>query len=90
MGKSRNKNHSEVQFLRGRIKELEKELKYFRRQAREHEEIIDDVISDTEFELIGVNRCQKCRKGVVQVFDFIFAELHKCTTCDYEKKQKKS
>lgn len=89
MGRSRNRGRSEVEFLRGRIRELEKELKYHRRRANEHEAIIDDVISDSDLELINIKRCPSCRRDGLQTFDFIYATLDKCGHCNYEKKSKK-
>jgi hypothetical protein len=89
MGRSRGRGRSESEFLKGRVRELEKELKYYRRQSREHEQIIDEVINDSDLELINIRKCPLCYKGALQTFDFIYATLDKCSHCDYEKKYKK-
>lgn len=86
MGKSRNKSSSEVRHLRGQIRKLEAELKYYKRRSHLNdpvEEIIDEV------EDIDVSRCPKCKTGVLSVFDFKFATVSKCSDCDFEKRQGK-
>lgn len=87
MSKSKNKNRNEVEYLRGKIRKLESQLKYYRQ--REHffdapvEEIVDEVHK------VDADQCPSCRKGVVVAYDFIYATLYKCSNCEFEKRIKK-
>lgn len=78
MGKNKRKSHSEVRHLRGQIKKLESELRYKHsvKEFTEEPEVLLDI-------------CDHCGKGTIRYFDFVYAELFKCDTCDWQKKQKK-
>lgn len=87
MSKSRRKGHSEVEFLRGVVKQLRAELKYLKRRDHLHNEIIDDIVEDQD--VTGVDLCPLCRKGPVISYDFHRVILRKCSECSYQEKQKK-
>lgn len=88
MGKSRGRGKSEVEFLRGKVRELQKEVKYLRKRSHIENSIIDDVIEDSELEIINTTECPECGKGVLIEYDFVYAILRKCA-CGYEIKQRK-
>lgn len=86
MGKTRNRSRSELEHLRGRIRELESELKYYRK--REH--FFDDRLGEIEeVQDIKINQCKECRKGIVLEYDFIHGILKKCDVCTYQEFKKK-
>lgn len=87
MGKSRNRGRSEVEFLRGKIRKLESQLKYYKKREHFFEAPIEDIIE--EIDGIDVNQCPSCKNGIVVEYDFIWATLQKCTHCDYELRKKK-
>lgn len=87
MSKSRNKNRSEVEYLRGRIRQLESQLKYYKKRELFFESPIEEI--EEEVENIKAAQCPECKRGIVTVYDFNFATLAKCGNCDYEKRQKK-
>jgi hypothetical protein len=89
MGKSRSKSRSEVEYLKGRIRKLEAELKYYKK--REHlfdNQPIESVIQDNEIEEVNVSQCPKCKKGLLVSYDLKFIQLKKCDHCSYEKREK--
>lgn len=88
MGRSRNRGKSEVESLRGEIRSLKKELKYFKRRSHIENSIIDDVIEDSDLELINATECPACGKGILIEYDFVYATLRKCA-CGYEEKRRK-
>lgn len=88
MGKSRGRGKSEVESLRGEIRQLKKELKFLRRRSHIENSIIDDVIEDSDLEVINTFECPSCGKGVLIEYDFIYATLRKCA-CGYQEKRRK-
>lgn len=90
MSKTRNKNHSEVEHLRGENKRLRSENKRLKRQLRElekhsHNETIKEEIPE---EILKFEYCQNCGKGIWQetiIGRFVFI---KCTVCDYKQRKK--
>lgn len=89
MGKSRSKSRSEVEYLKGRIRKLEAELKYFKK--REHlydNQPFENLIQDNELEEVDASQCPRCKKGVLVSYDLKFIQLKKCDSCEYEKREK--
>ncbi len=89
MGRSRNRGRSEVESLRGEIRQLKKELKFLRRRSHIENSIIDDVIEESDLDIVDTEPCPSCGKGVLITYDFIYAELKKCS-CGYEEKKRKT
>lgn len=85
MSKSRSKSRSEVEFLRGEVRRLKSELKYYKK--RDH--LIDHVPEEIEEELIPTANCPSCLKGNLIEWDFKYAVLQKCDKCNFEKKKAK-
>jgi hypothetical protein len=84
LGKSRNRGRSEIESLRGEIRQLKKELKYYRKRA--HIETI--IVDEEEPQDIDAKQCPDC-KGVVVSYDFKYIILDKCTECEYQVRKKK-
>ncbi len=89
MGKSRNKTHSEVEYLRGEVKRLKAELKYFKRRDHIHSEIVEEVLEEQDLDITDMNVCQHCGKGIILEYDFTHLLLRRCGTCDWQEKIKK-
>lgn len=89
MAKSKNKNRSEVEYLRGRVRQLEAELKYYRRRDHLMEAPLEEIIDQHEIEEINASQCPRCKRGILTEFDFKFAILKKCGNCEYEERQGK-
>lgn len=88
MSKSRNRSKSEIEHLRGQIRQLKAELKYYKRRSHIENSIIDDVIEDSNLEIVNTSECPSCGKGVLIEYDFVYATLRKCS-CGYEEKRRK-
>jgi hypothetical protein len=88
MGKSRNRGKSEIESLRGEVRALKKELKYYKRRSHIENSIIDDVIDEAELDIVDAEVCPSCHENVLIEYDFVFALLRKCS-CGYEEKRKK-
>lgn len=88
MSKSKNKNRSQIEFLQGEIRSLKKELKYYKRRSHIENSIIDDVIEDSNLEIVNTSKCPECPGGILVDYDFVYAILRKCA-CGYEEKLSK-
>ena len=91
MSKTRQKNSSELEVLRGENRKLRSENKQLRRRVREidkkahfYENVLDDVVEEVELK----NLCPSCKKGILQEFDFTHVVVTKCGQCDFQKKRK--
>ena len=85
MGKSRNRGRSEVETLRGEIRQLKKELKYYRRRAHIERTIVDEA----PVERVNTTQCPECKSGILISYDFKFVILDKCSECEYQLRKKK-
>jgi RNA polymerase-binding transcription factor DksA len=89
LGKTRNKNHSEVEHYRGIIKEYEAEIRRLKKQLRAHEKYErsqdEDVSDDTEDTYVNkklVADCGQCGKGklveTIEILGKVYGECHHC------------
>lgn len=85
MSKSKSKNRNEVEHLRGIIRRLKAQLKYYKRRAHIPED--DILLEDEEVELQA--NCENCGKGIIIQYDFKYVILERCDTCGNEKRTKK-
>ena len=86
MSKTRNKSRSEVEYLRGRVRELEAELKYYRKREHFFDDKLDEI---EEVQDVKVINCKECRKGTVIEYDFVHGTLRKCDVCEHQEYKKK-
>lgn len=89
MAKSKNRSHSEIEYLRGEVRRLKAELKYYKRRDHLNSEIIDDIDYDDVQDIVDVRQCPKCRTGILLEYDFVRAILTKCDKCDFEQRKRK-
>lgn len=88
MSKSRSKSRSEVEFLRGEVRRLKSELKYYKRHAQIPE--IDSLVENEDLKQVKVESCLSCGKGALIEYDFYYAKIKKCDICGItERKSKK-
>jgi predicted nuclease with TOPRIM domain len=90
MSKTRNKNHSELEHVRGQLKavrrenrQLKKRIKQLERRAHFYEETIDEIAEDIDLDI-----CPSCKKAPTTVIDLKYLIIEKCTQCDYESRIK--
>lgn len=75
--------------LRGRVRQLEKELRYYRRRAHLQDDIINGVIEDAPVQEIHVGeKCPVCKTGILHDLDLNFLVLQKCDNCEHKVKKK--
>lgn len=97
MGKVKNKSHSEVEHLRGMVKELKKENGQLRRQLKESTKLkhfYDDVKDEYEEyvaeevveEIQKVADCPKCFSGKLNLtLELNDKDIFSCNDCDFRK-----
>lgn len=84
MSRTRNRNHNEIEHLRGEIRKLRAQLKYYKK--RDH---LNDPPTIVEEEPTG-EPCPDCGKGILMEYDFKYAILKKCDHCPYEQRKRKT
>lgn len=78
MGKSKNKNSREIEYLRGQIRKLEAELKYYKK--------LDHAVhEDIEPEDMSLDVCEHCGKGIIVQTDLGRVRIRKCGICDWRE-----
>ena len=92
MSKTKNKEHSGLELLKGRIRKLEavnrrlrKRNKQLERKTHFHDNVIDDVAE--EITPKG-EMCTECGKGQLTTVDLKYLLIESCDTCEYRKKIK--
>lgn len=89
MSKTRRREGSELEYLRGCVKRLESEnrqlkkrLKSLDKRAHFYEDIVDEVAEEIEI----VDRCPSCKKGTLLLLDLKYVKFKCCDTCDHRRK----
>jgi hypothetical protein len=89
MGKTRNKNRSEVEFLRGELKKLRAENIRLRRDNKHHERrthFYEEVIDHVADEIKATICCEACGKGTLIEMDFKYVKYLICDLCETKKR----
>jgi hypothetical protein len=98
LAKTRNKTHSEVEAMRGYVRELEKEIRSLRQLVRKHEkyeqrsqdEEINGDSEDTHVEIKLTKTCTDCGKGkMIQTLDLGHRGIYgECGLCNFKGRMK--
>lgn len=98
MGKTRNKQHSEIDHLRSENRRLKSEnrhlkkvLKHTEKWKNIKEDVHSEEIDGEEVVVIErVDECPKCQDGQLRFIDLKYVKLFKCSNpkCDYREKTK--
>lgn len=92
MGKPKRKNKSELEYLRGIIRELEKENRQLRKRVREVEkkEHFFEKEPELEIDQPKIDACPDCGKGTVNlVIALDHISVFECNICNYRKSLKR-
>lgn len=97
MSKLKNKSHSELEHLRGSVRELKKENGQLRRQLKDATKLkhhYDDVVEDYEEyvakeekeEIQKVAKCPSCDRGSLDLLiELNDKDIFKCNSCEFKK-----
>lgn len=97
MAKTRNKTHSEVESMRGYVRELEKEIRSLRQQLRQYEKYersqdteYQSDSEDTHIEIKFSKPCVECGKGkVVETLNLGHRGIYgECGVCGFKGRMK--
>lgn len=91
MGKTRNKERSETEYLRGKNKKLETENRALKKRIRQLDKrahFFDELVEGIAEEVIEpvTEKCPSCFKGDLKILDLSFIKYICCDQCDYRKK----
>jgi ribosomal protein L44E len=78
VSKTKNKEHSEVEYLKGQIRKLESEnrqlkrrIKALDRRAHFYEDLVDDSVEDIQIK----DKCPACKKGTRTILDLKYVKF---------------
>lgn len=87
MGKVKNQNRSELEFLRGENRKLRSELRRLQklnknldRKSHFYENIVEDSAEDIE---IAHETCGECGKGNLIITELPHIDILVCSTCEH-------
>lgn len=87
LGKSRNKNRSESESLKGEIRRLRKLLRQAEKHAASSEPEEDE--SPVKKKKSGVVICPECNEGEINlVLDLGFKLIYECNHCQFRKSER--
>lgn len=99
LSKTPRKTRSEVEHLRGTIRELQAENKSLKRQLRHYEkrenlydnnkEEIEEILesqSESPIEASPKQKCEECARGVYEEFEILDKVYGTCTVCGARKR----
>lgn len=91
MGKTRRKERSEAEYLRGQVRKLESENRQLKKRVKQldrkshfYENLVDEGIEEVEFkaEKCPVKDCE----GFLVLLDLKHVRFDCCTECEYRKR----
>lgn len=88
MSKTKQRNHSELDHLRGRVKKLESQNRQLRRRLKsldKREHLYEDLLEAVSEDIVIEPKCPQC-KGKIEYKDFTHVKYEVCVDCDYKKK----
>lgn len=96
MGKVKNRNHSEIEHLRGLVKELKKENGQLRRKVKDlekyshqYEDVIENHLMDEPEVVSKVATCPDCGKGELTLrLTLLDKDYYECNVCSFRKSVK--
>jgi hypothetical protein len=85
MGKNRRKNSKEVEYLKGEIRRLRRQIKDLSKQKG-----ISETSQAEEYEPIQLVECTECGKGIINlILSMDRMDIFECNVCDFRKTVKK-
>ena len=95
MSKTKSKTHSEVEHLRGLVRELKSVNRNLKKRIKELErreyffDNKDLYKTDNNGNEENDEICKQCGKGVITTTDLLFFTIESCSICEYKEKKKK-
>lgn len=96
MSKTKQREKSETEHLRGEIRSLKSLVRNLRKRVRQlskKEHLFDDSDEDDDNEYDSVpvmddliNNCPSCKKGFLTSIDFTHIIIRKCSNCTYSER----
>lgn len=83
MAKSKNKSRSEAEFLKGKVRQLKRQL----RECQKSKGI--EIFEEEPVEDVSIVLCELCGKGSVTEIDLDFIVIRKCDHCEFRQAKKK-
>lgn len=97
IGKVKQKDHNELRYLKGIIRDLQKENRSLRKELayhKKHQHQYEESLEETEEEKLEIDTikngvtCDNCGKGILKEFEIMGKIFGTCPVCDHRKKLK--
>lgn len=92
MSKTRRRESSEVEHLRGKVRELEKENRHLKkhvkkldRQSHFYDDLVDSLAEEIESPSKS-EKCTSCKTGTLKILDLKHVKYEVCDKCEHRKK----
>ncbi len=83
---AKRRDRSEVEYYRGKLREVEAENRRLRKQLRSAEKSFEYLVEADSFENTEYDaKCPNCGKGELKFTDLKIKTLTTCSICDYRK-----
>ena len=89
MSKTKNREHSETEYLKGQIRKLESENRQLKKRLRKLDKkahLYEDLIEAVAEEIEAEEKCEKCKQGIYKFVDLKYAKFMVCDKCQERKK----
>lgn len=89
MSKTKRREGSEAEFLKGQIRKLESENRHLKKRIRaldKKSHLYDGIFDAVAEEIETDPKCQKCKNGKVKLVDLKYAQFLVCEECQDRRK----
>jgi len=89
MAKTKQRERSETEYLRGQVRKLETENRQLKKRVRaldKRAHFYNDLLEAVAEEIIIDDKCPQCKTGKLNYKDFKYVQYEICQECDYKRK----
>jgi len=89
MSKTKNREGSELEHLRGENRRLESQNRQLKKRVRaldKRSHFYEDLVEEQIEDIIPKANCPTCKKGNITILDLKYVRFEHCDNCEYRKK----
>lgn len=89
MAKTKRRERSEIEYLRGQVRKLETENRQLKKRVRaldKRAHFYEDLVDVVAEEIAIDDQCEHCKTGKIRALDLKYVKYLVCDKCDYKEK----